>query len=80
MLCPKCGFGKSDVINSRPKGRDGIPYPYICRRRSCKDCKYKFTTYETIEKPIGSKAKISYLRAEEILDKIRGFLAVELNR
>ena len=44
MKCPKCDFPKSEVIDSRPTDNGGIR-----RRRECKSCKHRFTTYETYE-------------------------------
>lgn len=46
MKCPFCGFDDSKVIDSRPK--DGK----IKRRRECIKCSARFTTFETVEKPL----------------------------
>ena len=43
MKCPSCGFDKSMVIDSRPDDTS------IRRRRECSQCRYRFTTYETVE-------------------------------
>lgn len=43
MNCPSCGFDDSKVIDSRPDDTS------IRRRRECKNCHHRFTTYETIE-------------------------------
>ena len=46
MRCPFCGFEDTKVIDSRSidlKKR---------RRRECTNCSKRFTTYETIEKPL----------------------------
>ena len=52
MKCPKCGE-KVDVIDSRPPfmggGNDGT---MVRRRRSCKNCLHRFTTYEVTEQVI----------------------------
>ena len=40
MLCPICGSGNNDVVDSRTTA-DGI----VRRRRSC-ECGIRFTTYE----------------------------------
>jgi len=45
MKCPFCGYQKSKVINSR----DVNEGEFIRRRRWCKRCKHRFTTYERIE-------------------------------
>ena len=46
MRCPKCGHNKSEVIDSRPS-EEGAS---IRRRRECRSCQNRFTTYETVEK------------------------------
>jgi transcriptional repressor NrdR len=46
MRCPKCGSRDDKVIDSR-QSRDGSS---IRRRRECLKCKYRFTTYEEIER------------------------------
>lgn len=46
MKCPFCGFDDSKVVDSRPK--DGK----IKRRRECTKCGARFTTFETVEKPL----------------------------
>jgi len=42
MRCPSCHQGETDVIDSR-EAEDGD----IRRRRECKRCGFRFTTYET---------------------------------
>ena len=46
MRCPKCGSRDDKVIDSR-QSRDASS---IRRRRECLTCKYRFTTYEEIER------------------------------
>lgn len=46
MKCPICGFNDSKVVDSRPADSK------IRRRRECIKCRTRFTTYETIEKPL----------------------------
>ena len=46
MRCPKCGSRDDKVIDSR-QSRDGAS---IRRRRQCLKCKYRYTTYEEIER------------------------------
>jgi transcriptional repressor NrdR len=46
MRCPKCGSRDDKVIDSR-QSRDGSS---IRRRRQCVKCKYRYTTYEEIER------------------------------
>ena len=45
MKCPFCGFEDSNVIDSRPTDEG----QRIRRRRECKKCAKRFTTYEVIE-------------------------------
>lgn len=45
MKCPFCGFTDNQVVDSRPTD-EGTS---IRRRRECKKCKSRFTTYEIIE-------------------------------
>lgn len=44
MKCPICDVADSKVIDSRPTDNGGIR-----RRRECKNCAHRFTTYETYE-------------------------------
>ncbi len=46
MKCPFCGFEDSKVIDSRPSEEKKR------RRRECRQCKRRFTTYEVVEKPM----------------------------
>lgn len=46
MRCPKCGSRDDKVIDSR-QSREGLS---IRRRRECLNCKYRYTTYEEIER------------------------------
>jgi transcriptional repressor NrdR len=45
MKCTFCGFGDTQVIDTRSIKSASI----IRRRRYCTNCKHKFTTYERIE-------------------------------
>lgn len=46
MRCPKCGSRNDKVIDSRPS-REGLS---IRRRRQCLKCRYRYTTYEEIDR------------------------------
>lgn len=46
MKCPLCGFQDSKVVDSRPTDDK------IRRRRECIKCRTRFTTYESVEKPL----------------------------
>jgi transcriptional repressor NrdR len=45
MICPECKKSDTKVLDSRDDER------IIRRRRECLRCKYRFTTYESIESP-----------------------------
>jgi len=45
MKCPYCCYPESKVVDSRP-AEDGNS---IRRRRECRGCHQRFTTYETVE-------------------------------
>lgn len=47
LRCPTCNHDVTAVKDSRP-GDDGA---YIRRRRLCRGCGHKFTTYETLVEP-----------------------------
>lgn len=42
MICPHCGHSQSRVVDTRDMGR------VIRRRRQCRGCEKRFTTYEEI--------------------------------
>ncbi|MDO8553356.1 MAG: transcriptional regulator NrdR [Candidatus Micrarchaeota archaeon] len=45
MNCPYCSHSKTDVLDSRIAGDKEA----VRRRRQCKKCKKRFTTYERVE-------------------------------
>lgn len=45
MKCPFCDYNDSMVVDSRPTDEGGA----IRRRRECKQCSKRFTTYEKVE-------------------------------
>lgn len=47
MRCPYCGNGHSSVVETRRNTDEES----IRRRRECKECGERFTTYETIRSP-----------------------------
>lgn len=47
MKCPFCGYYDTRVVDTREVKGASI----IRRRRLCKSCKHKFTTYERVEEP-----------------------------
>lgn len=48
MRCPKCGHEDTRVIDSRVQDVNNT----IKRRRECRKCHYRFTTFERCEDPI----------------------------
>lgn len=48
MRCPKCGCSSTRVIDSRAQEASNS----IKRRRECRSCGYRFTTFERCEDPI----------------------------
>lgn len=45
MKCPVCGYKETKVVDSRV-AEDEVS---IRRRRECESCRYRFTTFETVE-------------------------------
>jgi transcriptional repressor NrdR len=68
MICPYCGFGESNVLESR-EADDGKA---TRRRRECVKCEKRFTTYERIQnidlKVIKKNGKVENYSREK-LDK-----------
>lgn len=48
MRCPRCGGADTRVIDSRTQDASNA----IKRRRECRACRYRFTTFERCEDPI----------------------------
>lgn len=65
MRCPFCGFGDSSVIDSREVD-DGIR-----RRRQCKSCDQRFTTYERVQSASLMVVKKDGRREEFSREKVR---------
>ncbi|MFW5425610.1 MAG: transcriptional regulator NrdR [Methylophagaceae bacterium] len=71
MRCPFCGADDSKVIDSRLSTEGDA----IRRRRSCVECKERFTTYETAELSLPRLIKSDKSRAVFDENKLRsGFL------
>ena len=47
MRCPNCGTGDDRVVDSRPSSSGDA----IRRRRECRACGLRFTTFERVEQP-----------------------------
>lgn len=64
MNCPKCGFDKSFIVNSRKAANE------TRRRHQCEKCKHRWTTYEVMEKIYkDAKFKMIFQKKMEILIK-----------
>ena len=76
MLCPKCKFEDSKVVDSRPLNSDSS----IRRRRECLSCKFRFTTYEYIQLSPIMVNKKSGGREEYSREKIEKSLHLACNK
>ena len=76
MLCPKCKFEDSKVVDSRPSNSDSS----IRRRRECLSCKFRFTTYEYIQLSPIMVIKKSGGREEYSRKKIEKSLHLSFNK
>jgi hypothetical protein len=64
--CPKCGELDAFVMDSRPTLRSAIR-----RRRECKGCRFRFTTYERLaEAGEGRDGQLRIARAKQQLDAL----------
>ena len=76
MLCPKCKFEDSKVVDSRPLNSDSS----IRRRRECLSCKFRFTTYEYIQASPIMVIKKTGGREEYSREKIEKSLHLACNK
>lgn len=67
IKCEHCGIIKSRVLDSRSRAGN-----YIIRRRKCRQCYKKYTTYELREDEIVLKNKVNDIITE--IGLIRGKL------
>jgi transcriptional repressor NrdR len=73
LACPLCGHTESDVIDSRTNSMAII----IRRRRTCRKCHERFTTYEMAVDPMVFEAQRD--RAKAIARQLRDMaLALEV--
>lgn len=60
MQCPSCYHLKNKVVMTRHNIKKNITF----RRRVCKKCKFRFTTYESLMKPdatpLGTQSMASF--------------------
>ena len=71
MRCPFCRIDNDRVIDSR-SGEDGAS---IRRRRECRGCRRRFTTYERVERQLLTVVKKGGVRDPFDRDKIKRGLA-----
>jgi len=76
MRCPFCGADDSKVIDSRLSAEGDS----IRRRRSCVECKERFTTYETAELTLPRLIKRDQSRAVFNEEKLRAGLLRALEK
>lgn len=70
MICPRCRFVGSRVVDSRDMGG------FIRRRRECERCGERFSTSERVELRMPQVVKKSGVREAFDHDKLRGSLQV----
>ncbi len=67
MKCPFCGYPDTNVVDTRVVKDASI----IRRRRFCRNCKHKFTTYERVEEPTLMVIKSDGRREPFNINKLR---------
>jgi transcriptional repressor NrdR len=67
MKCPFCGSVETQVIDSRVADTGES----IRRRRKCRDCQKRFTTYETVELRLPQVVKTNGTRSDFDVAKLR---------
>ena len=67
MKCPFCGYHDTNVVDTRVVKDASI----IRRRRFCRNCKHKFTTYERVEEPTLMVIKSDGRREPFNINKLR---------
>ncbi|MCJ7478895.1 MAG: transcriptional regulator NrdR [Candidatus Nanohaloarchaeota archaeon QJJ-7] len=67
MRCPHCEASESRVVETRENTTDGATR----RRRECKECDERFTTYERIESPSLTVVKSDGSEEEFKRDKLK---------
>jgi len=53
VMCPSCGGGKTAVVDSRPASTG------VRRRRCCRNCDARFTTFESTVTEMGDRIQIT---------------------
>ena len=72
MLCPRCSFADSKVVDSRLSKEQ----TQIRRRRVCLECGFRFTTFEKIEPSLPQIVKRDERREPFDRDKLRSSIAI----
>jgi transcriptional repressor NrdR len=76
MKCPFCAKSDTQVIDSRASDEGAS----IRRRRRCRGCDKRFTTYERVELALPSIVKRGGSRAEYDRDKLRASMQLALRK
>ena len=72
MLCPRCSFSDSKVVDSRLNKEQ----TQIRRRRLCLECGFRYTTFEKIEPTLPQIVKRDERREAFDRDKVRASIAI----
>jgi transcriptional repressor NrdR len=76
MKCPYCGSDNDAVLDSRPMHEGEA----IKRRRECKSCDRRFTTFETIEEMQVTVVNISEEMLQQITENVERTLTNRLDK
>jgi len=70
MRCPKCDSRRLIVTDSRSRKK------YIRRRRECRECRHRFTTYEMTQEEKENLIRLAMIditiKFEKIIKKLKG--------
>ena len=62
MICPNCGSGQTAIVDSRESGWGGET---VRRRRRCRECGFRYSTFEITEESYNG-----LLKQQEMLREI----------
>jgi transcriptional repressor NrdR len=76
MRCPFCAHGETQVVETRESDEGDV----IRRRRRCRKCDKRFTTYERAEIALPAVVKKDGSRVEYDAAKLRGSMTLALRK
>lgn len=81
MYCPKCEQDREDLVKTKVVDSRLESHQIVRRRRMCKACEYRFTTWESLLSPdeIETNIVIRANIARKMIDKIKTQAVVILN-